>query len=500
LQVASSPRDAVAAPPGGTAAEAGGSRAEAVGIGAILVVAALVRFWGIGSQSLWLDEVVTAQLVREPFGHMLSTIPNSESTPYLYYALLWIWAQVFGHGEAALRSLSAVAGVGTVAAVWAGARVLVSQRAGLAAGALAALNPFLVWYSQEARAYALLACLCAVSFWLFARALRGPTGRALAAWAVASALALATHYFAAFVVVPEAIALAVLAGRTRSWALACGGVGLAGLALVPLAAQQQRGGGADWIGNISLGHRIAEIPKRFAAGDFGNQLNYVFWPVLLIALAAFVLFLMRATGDERRGGLVALVIGGVGVIVPIALALITLDYVYPRNLIGSLPPLLVAFGALLTTRRAALAGAVMGVAVLALSTVALIRTATDDALQRDDWRGAVGYLEQHHVQAVVVSPANNARPIDYYMGHLFGIVDPGLKTDRIAVIETTRAPRGERIPPRRVPGFTTAEVKDTDTYRIVLLRAPRPVVVGPGLALQAAADPQDVRAVADVTP
>jgi mannosyltransferase len=238
LPVASSPREAVAGPPPGAAAEAGGSRAEAIGIGAILVVAALVRFWGIGSQSFWFDEVVTAQLVQEPFGHMLSTIPNSESTPYLYYVLLWLWAQAFGHGEAALRSLSALAGVVTVAAVWAGARELVSRRAGLAAGALAALNPFLVWYSQEARAYALLACLCAVSFWLFARALRPPTGRVLAWWAVASALALATHYFAAFVVVPEAIALAVLAGRTRAWALACGGIGLAALALVPLAAQQ----------------------------------------------------------------------------------------------------------------------------------------------------------------------------------------------------------------------------------------------------------------------
>jgi hypothetical protein len=317
---------------------------------------------------------------------------------------------------------------------------------------------------------------------------------------VASALALATHYFAAFVVVPEAIALAVLAGRTRVWALACGGIGLAALALVPLAAQQQRGGGADWIGDISLWHRIAEIPKRFAAGDFGNQLSYVFWPVLLIALVAVAVFLVRATDDERRGGIIALAIGGAGLVVPIALALITLDYVYPRNLIGSLPPLLVAFGAVLTARRAALTGAVLGATVLALSAVSLIRTATDDALQRDDWRTAVDYLEQHDVQAIVVSPANNVRPIDYYMGQLFNVVDPGVTTDRIAVIDTTRAPRGDRIPPRQVPGFTTAEVKDTDTYRIVLLRAPKPVAVGPGLALQAAARPQDVRAVADVTP
>jgi mannosyltransferase len=188
----------------------------------VLALAALVRFAGIGSQSFWLDEVVTWDLVQRPFGDMLSTIPHSESTPYLYYAIAWLWAHTVGDGEAALRSLSAVFGVATVAAVWAAGRELVSERAGLVAAALAALNPFLVWYSQEARAYALLALLCAVSFWLFARALKRPNEvGALAWWAVASALAIATHYFAALTVVPEAIALAVLAGRTPALALAC---------------------------------------------------------------------------------------------------------------------------------------------------------------------------------------------------------------------------------------------------------------------------------------
>ena len=478
----------------------GSSRRDAAALGALVVLAALVRFIGIGSQSFWLDEVVTAELVKQSFGDLIGSIPHSESTPYLYYVLLWPWAKVFGYGEAALRSLSALYGVGTVAAIWAGARVLVSRPAALVAGALAAVNPFLIWYSQEARAYALLALLCAVSFWLFALALRRPSGRAYAGWAVASALALATHYFAGFVILPEAIALAVLGGRTRAWALACGGIGLAAAALAPLAAQQRRGGGADWIGNISLGHRIAEIPKRFVAGDFGNQLNYVFWPVLLIATAALVLCLVRATGDERRGGLVAMVVGGVGLALPIVLALGSLDYVFPRNLIGALPPLIVGFGAALTAIRLREVGAVMASAVVALSVLALVRTGTDDALQRDDWRRASRFLTENRVQAIVVSPANDARPLDYYLGHLFNIVDPGVNTDRIAVIEVTRAPRADRVPPRQAQGFTASNVVDTGTYRLVLYRSPRPQVVGPALALQAAARPENVAAKADLSP
>jgi 4-amino-4-deoxy-L-arabinose transferase-like glycosyltransferase len=391
--------------------------------------------------------------------------------------------------------------VATVAAVWAGGRLLVSRPAALVAAALAALNPFLIWYSQEARAYALLALLCATSFWLFARALRS-SGRArdLAWWAVASVLAVATHYFAAFVVVPEAVALALLAGRTRAWAIACGAIGAAGVALAPLAAKQGGRGGADWISDIGLGHRIAEIPKRFVAGEFGNQLGYVFWPILLIVLAALALLLLRGREDERRGGLIAIAIGGAGLIVPIVLAVATLDYVFARNLIGSLPVLLVAFGAALTVAGARRLATGLAVLVLALSVLAVGRIATDDALQRDDWKSASSYLRERRVQALVISPAIEARTVSYYLGKLYNIVDPGVKTTQIAVVDLTRAPEGERSPPKPPPGWTVADVRDTDTYRLVLLRSPRPDVVGPGLALQVAARPGDVAAVADLAP
>jgi 4-amino-4-deoxy-L-arabinose transferase-like glycosyltransferase len=471
-------------------------RRRALALGALLALAAVVRFAGIGSQSFWLDEVVTAELVNKPFGDLLSTIPHSESTPYLYYVLLWPWAHVFGDGEAGLRSLSALFGVATVAAIWAGARALISERAGLAAAALAAINPFLIWYSQEARAYALLALLSAVSFWCFARALRDP--RWLKWWALASVLALATHYFAAFTIVPEAIALAVLAGRTRAWAIACAAIGAGGLALAPLAATQRRGGGADWIGDIPLTHRIAEIPKRFVAGEFGNQLGYVFWPVLICALVALVLLWTRTGDDERRGGIVALAVGAAGLLVPIAMAVATLDYVFPRNLIGSLPPLLVAFAAGLTASRAPRAGAAVLALVCALSLVAVVRIATDDALQRDDWRSAVAILDHHHARVVVVSPANEARTLRWYLPGLPTVVDPGVATDEVAIVGLTRAPRDQRPVPRPPAGFRTVLTVDRGTYRLIIADAPQELVVSPAMALGSALEAGNAAAVADL--
>jgi hypothetical protein len=54
----------------------------------------------------------------------------------------------------------------------------------------------LVWSSQEARSYALLAFLSALSVLAFGYALRRPTPRAFTSWAVVACFALLTHYFA----------------------------------------------------------------------------------------------------------------------------------------------------------------------------------------------------------------------------------------------------------------------------------------------------------------
>src|SRR5437879_2148634 len=122
-------------------------------VAALTLLAGVLRFAGIGHQGFWFDEGNTALLVHFSPGKMLGLIPQSESTPPLYYCVAWAWARVFGHGEAGLRSLSALAGIATVPVMYGAARRLVSERAGLIAAALTACSPLLIWYSQEARSY-----------------------------------------------------------------------------------------------------------------------------------------------------------------------------------------------------------------------------------------------------------------------------------------------------------------------------------------------------------
>jgi hypothetical protein len=173
----------------------------------LAVLGAVVRFYGLAHQGLWFDEANTAQLVGFSPGDMLGLIPQTESTPPLYYMVAWVWVRVFSNDAAGLRSLSTAAGVLVIPVAYAAAAELVSRRAGGICAALSACNPFLIWYSQEARSYQLLVLLTGLALWAFARARRDPSPVNVGLWVLAAGLSMATHYFATLAIVPQAIAL-----------------------------------------------------------------------------------------------------------------------------------------------------------------------------------------------------------------------------------------------------------------------------------------------------
>ena len=206
------PRPWPPGPRGRSARAAWAAAAVPVTLAGFVALAALVRLPTLASQSFWYDEAVTSWLLRGSPAQLLHALPRSESTPPLYYLLAWGWVRAFGRDEAGLRSLSATAGIATVPLAYLAARELAGRRAGLVAALLVAVSPMLVWYSQEARSYALFVCFSTASLWLMARARTRPTTGRLVTWAVVAALALWTHYFALFVVGPEALLLLALRG------------------------------------------------------------------------------------------------------------------------------------------------------------------------------------------------------------------------------------------------------------------------------------------------
>ena len=227
-------------------------------VAGLTVLAAALRFATLGVQTYHHDEIVTAsRVLRDGFWHAMEAVGFSESAPPLYYALAWVWTQLTGTGEFGLRSVSALAGVATVPVAYLLGAELRGRRAGIVAAALVAVNPMLLWYSQEARGYALLVLLTrGLAALLRPRPATAAARRDFVALGIFSALALATHYFAIFPIALEAIWL--LRRRGARPCRACGSSPRAGLALAPLAIHQMSLGHAEWIGDRSLGHRIWE--------------------------------------------------------------------------------------------------------------------------------------------------------------------------------------------------------------------------------------------------
>jgi 4-amino-4-deoxy-L-arabinose transferase-like glycosyltransferase len=387
----------------------------------LTVLAATLRFATLGVQAYHHDEIVTAsRVLRDGFWHAMEAVGFSESAPPLYYALAWAWTQLTGTGELGLRSLSALAGVATVPVAYLLGAELRGRRTGIAASALVAVNPMLLWYSQEARSYALLVFFTTVAVLYFVRALSSPGRRDLTLWGVFSALALATHYFAIFPIVLEAVWL-----LRRRGGRALRGVWIvagAGLALAPLVVHQASLGHAEWIGGRSLGHRLWEAGASFVVGETGDIVarpETVLPAVvpLLAVLAGLALLATRGERDERRAGGLMLALAAVTVVVPLALALVApgKDYVIARNLLPALAPLLVAVAIGVTLRRARRAGALVATVLIAYSLGFCVWVSVSPAWQRPDWDAVAARLGEPRAPRAIVAWTLGAASLRYYL-------------------------------------------------------------------------------------
>jgi hypothetical protein len=192
----------------------------------IVLLAAVVRIHWIDHQSLWNDEGNTLRLIERTIPDLLSAATRDIHPPG-YYLVLKAWAALTGDSEFALRAFSALAGVVTVAAVYALGRALFMPGVGMVAAFLTALHGFSVYYGQEARMYALVALLAALSMWAYvcwAKRLSG--GGPLRRWVtvesvtlgLVNAAGLYTHYSFPAVIAVQAILTAVLAFQARQFA------------------------------------------------------------------------------------------------------------------------------------------------------------------------------------------------------------------------------------------------------------------------------------------
>ena len=393
-----------------------------VGVAALTVLAAVLRFYRLGHQGFWFDEANTALLVHFSPGKMLGLIPRTESTPPLYYCLAWVWARVFGHGEAGLRSLSALAGVLTVPVAYGAAARLISRRAGLITAALIACNPLLIWYSQEARSYELLVAATGLALLAFVLARAAPGRRTLGAWVLASALALATHYYAVVAIAPQAAWLLFEHRARRGVQVAAGVVTVCGVVLIPLALSQSSTGHDRWIAHSALGLRLAQIIPQFLIGTGAPARELHKFLAMALTLLALGLLATRAQPAERRPALLAggLALAGFGL--SLALVAAGVDVLITRNLIALLLPATILVAGGLAVRRARLMGLVVTAALCTIGISAAVGVADQRSLQRPDWRAVAHALGARPAtgpgRAILIQHYRTLLPLSLYLPDL----------------------------------------------------------------------------------
>jgi hypothetical protein len=205
-----------------------------VGLVVVASAAVFLRLLYLGQDSLWWDELASVAYSGGDWQDFWRWEIQSESlNQVLYYLLLRFWLYL-GESEFAIRSLSVIASVATVIAVFALGKRLFDVQTGLIAALILAVHAFHIEFSQEARGYSLLTLLITLSSLFFVKSIDRPSWGNWASYALTSVLAGYSHFFGPLVLIAHASSLIFLSPRAVPWkrlVISWGGIGLL---LVPL--------------------------------------------------------------------------------------------------------------------------------------------------------------------------------------------------------------------------------------------------------------------------
>lgn len=178
----------------------------------ILALALVLRIPGL-SRSLWLDEAYSV-MVRGS-ADLIPLLTMEGPHPPLYFLTLKLWMGALGSSEVAVRSLSMVFGVGSVAAIYLLGRELYDRPTGLLAAVLLAVSTLHVQLSQTARMYSLLTFFGVVSTLFYVRTVRLDADSARIGYIVTGVLLVYTHVYGWFVLLAHSLHLGIHAWRHR---------------------------------------------------------------------------------------------------------------------------------------------------------------------------------------------------------------------------------------------------------------------------------------------
>jgi mannosyltransferase len=167
------------------------SQRQSLLVPAILVLGFGLRVWGLSGQTLSMDEIAEVQNAAHGLKEIART---ADGFPPLYNLLLHGWLALF-RCDLAARWLSVLLGVLSIYFGWLLGRRIGGDAVGLWTALILAVSPLHIWYSQEARAYALLLLLATIALWALLRALESDSLWDWTLYTITAAAGMYVHYY-----------------------------------------------------------------------------------------------------------------------------------------------------------------------------------------------------------------------------------------------------------------------------------------------------------------
>lgn len=406
---------------------------------------AVLASLNLHGQSLWLDEVMSYEAVRYDWAQLAGFFRRLPEQHPLYYLILRGWLTL-GESAIALRALSVLFGALAVVAIVRLAERTAGARASYLAAGLCVISPFVLYYSQEARPYTLLALLAALATLTWLQWQTQPTRSKLALYAIISVLGAYTHLFFIFLLGSHLIAQVVQDGwRTPRWRrLLTAQVGI-GICYLPwaLLLVTHASGPQSWKGAANVVFGVPYTFLRFAVG-YGLVPMNMGWKEAVVGLVqadALPLALSASgTGVLATVGALSLWRAHEGrlvlstLIVPMILALIAsiaIILVGEKYFIICFPAFVVTVAAggeaLLAKGRVWLLRLAI-LAVVLSSAWSVARLSFDPTIGKEDWRRVAALVQEDAASGdvIVVSPGYARSAFQFYFRAPPGVsVQPG---------------------------------------------------------------------------
>jgi uncharacterized membrane protein len=424
-------------------------------------------------RSVWVDEAISVHQAHMSLAGMLHNLRATDNHPPLYFLLLWATVRLIGSGQLAVHVPTIIAGTLLVPAIYLTGRELFDRRTGLLAAGLSTIGPLLVWYSQEARPYALFMLFATLAVWAQLRIIRDGRNRYWALYGALTVALLYTHYFSVIPIAIQQLGFAAVVWHrsahgepvrgflARYW-LTWVGIAIAVAPLVSYAHQQI-------LNDLATGQGISGAPSAGIASSGVSQTghpnvyaliaNFVWaiwgyhasstmlaigalWPLLMLLGLALL-------GRGRSSStMLVIALALIPAIVLLAVGFKDRTLFEVRYFSGAVPMLflLCAHGVMTSSRRK------LPVALIALTlTGTLLAGLADQQLSKNNPRD---YDFRDALQAVRAEarPGDTLLYAPIYLADVIGYYTPGIRADLIG--------RGRPALPKRGRVFLLASFLD----------------------------------------